>query len=70
MCRWRLVLVSDGGRLAADPRSEPANSAAEMGLATRCAGQGKSKIYDIEMFENEKNGVVGTLPSKGYKVIR
>lgn len=27
------------------------------------------KIYDIEMFQNEKNGVVGTLHSKGYKVI-
>lgn len=27
------------------------------------------KIYDIEMFENEKSGAVQTLHSKGYKVI-
>lgn len=27
------------------------------------------KIYDIEMFQNEKSGIVQTLHSKGYKVI-
>ena len=63
------VGADDWLSLSPNPAIQPPKWDWQLAVPIKVNPDTSIKIYDIEMFENEKNSAVETLHSKGYKVI-